>query len=124
MARKARKFLMQGNRLAISGLELAYTFHGISHAPRSVIAEKMLPEIDVLLSELHKSNYKDEKAKETQYGNGKGGYWDDYCLAMFLKGVCLRYVAYPVSKLLIVFSEATSFIGSRRRNRYQRGCQD
>lgn len=91
---------MQGNRLAIPGLELAYTFHGIEHAPRSVIAEKMLPEIDDLLSELHKSEYKDEKAKETKYGNGKGGYWDDYCLAMFLRGVCLRYVAYPVSKLV------------------------
>ena len=25
------------------------------------------------------------------------GYWDDLCLANFLLGVCLRYVAYPVS---------------------------
>jgi hypothetical protein len=24
------------------------------------------------------------------------GYWDDYCLAQFLRGVCLRYIAYPV----------------------------
>jgi len=27
------------------------------------------------------------------------GYWDDYCLATFLRGVCLRYIAYPVSHL-------------------------
>lgn len=88
---------MQGNRLALPGLELAYIFHGIAHAPRSVIAEKMLPEIDIFVSELRKYDTKNEKEKESTYGNGKGGYWDDYCLAMFLRGVCLRYIAYPVS---------------------------
>jgi len=31
--------------------------------------------------------------EKKRYGKG---YWDDYCLAMFLRGVCLRYVAYPV----------------------------
>jgi len=88
---------MQGNRLALSGLEVAYIFHGIAEAPRSVIAEKMLPEIDSLISGLQKFEDKDEKAKEREYSNGNGGYWDDYCLALFLRGVCLRYVAYPVS---------------------------
>lgn len=88
---------MQGGRLALAGLELAYIFHGIAHAPRSVILEKMLPEIDTLVSELRKFDDKGEKEKEARYCNGKGAYWDDYCLAMFLRGVCLRYVAYPVS---------------------------
>ena len=48
VARKARKFQMQGNRLALPGLEMTYIFHGIAQAPGSIIAEKMLPEIDIL----------------------------------------------------------------------------
>lgn len=61
----------------------------------------MLPEIDTLISELHKLDDEDEKEKESKYSNGKGGYWDDYCLAMFLRGVCLRYIAYPVSTTVL-----------------------
>jgi hypothetical protein len=34
-----------------------------------------------------------EKGKDAA---GETGYWDDYCLAQFLRGVCLRYIAYPV----------------------------
>jgi len=98
VARKARKYEMQGNRLALPGLELTYLFHGIANAPRSVVEEKMMPEIDALISELRKfDDNRSEKDKEAHYGNGKGGYWDDYCLAMFLRGVCLRYIAYAVS---------------------------
>jgi len=71
----------------------------------------MLPEVDGLLSKLDgaeyreseagggkgKGKWKSDKDIEKVYGGGKGGYWDDYCLAMFLRGVCLRYLAYPVS---------------------------
>lgn len=39
---------------------------------------------------------KERKKIEKEWNSGKGGYWDDYCLARFLEGVCLRYVAYPV----------------------------
>ena len=34
----------------------------------------------------------------SHYGNGHG-YWDDYALAHFLYGVCMRFIAYPVSFL-------------------------
>jgi hypothetical protein len=90
VARKARKFSQQGNRLALPALELACVFLGIAHAPRNVIINRMLPEIEKVLTKVdaHKSNPKN-------YEGGQG-YWDDYCLAQFLKGVCLRYVAYPV----------------------------
>jgi len=89
VARKARKFSQQGNRLALPALELTYIFLGIAHAPRNVIIDRMLPEIEKVSTKLdsYKSN---PKAYE-----GGHGYWDDYCLAQFLKGVCLRYVAYP-----------------------------
>jgi len=91
---------------------MAYLFLGITHAPRSVIVNKMLPEVDGLLARLDGAEYRESEAEagggkgkgkwksdkdiERAYGSGKGGYWDDYCLAMFLRGVCLRYLAYPV----------------------------
>lgn len=122
MARKARKFIAQGHWLALATLEMAYIFHGITHAPRSVIITKMLPEVDRALERLgvlvevqereaefdekpavaanakseKEKREKERKEKEKEYATGKGGYWDDYCLAMFLRGVCMRYVAYPV----------------------------
>jgi hypothetical protein len=99
-------------------MEMTYIFQGIAEAPRSIIAEKMLPEIDTVISELHKFDDGDERAKESKYSKGKGGYWDDYCLAMFLRGVCLRYVAYPVSVLVLRSRYIIKrCIGSRRRDR-------
>ncbi|TFK64860.1 hypothetical protein BDN72DRAFT_774082 [Pluteus cervinus] len=87
--RKARKFHSQG-ALTLPALELAYIFHGIAHAPREVIIGKMLPEVQSTLQKLG------EREKiEKKWNGGKGGYWDDYSLARFLEGVCLRYVAYP-----------------------------
>jgi hypothetical protein len=41
-----------------------------------------------------------EKGKEAP---AETGYWDDYCLAQFLRGVCLRYIAYPVCFITIHF---------------------
>jgi len=122
VARKARKFIAQGHRLALPALEMAYIFHGIAHAPRSVIITKMLPEVDRALERLgvlvevqereaefdekpavaenakseKEKREKERKEKEKEYAAFNGGYWDDYCLALFLRGVCMRYVAHPV----------------------------
>jgi len=90
VARKARKFLLQGNHLALSTLELAYIFLGIAHAPQEVVISKMLPEVEKVLAKLESF-----KSKPKKYEGGHG-YWDDYCLAQFLQGICLRYVAHPV----------------------------
>ncbi|KDR77972.1 hypothetical protein GALMADRAFT_224382 [Galerina marginata CBS 339.88] len=122
VARKARKFLAQNHRLALPALEMAYIFQGIAHAPRKVILRKMLPEVARTLNELGwvdeladvgstsapvsgsddsgkgttLKERKDRADVEKGYGAAKGGgYWDDFCLAMFLRGVCMRYVAYP-----------------------------
>ncbi|KAF8989351.1 hypothetical protein BDQ17DRAFT_1402144 [Cyathus striatus] len=93
VARKARKFQSQGGRLALPVLELAYLFLGITHAPAEVITKKMLPELEALLAKLD-----EHKDKPSKYENGKTGFWDDFCLAKFLQGVCLRYVAYPYTQ--------------------------
>jgi hypothetical protein len=51
----------------------------------------MIPQIENLLWRLGQS-----KEDVSGYVGGKESYWDDFCLGMFLKGVCMRYVAYPV----------------------------
>ncbi|EIW75037.1 hypothetical protein CONPUDRAFT_147567 [Coniophora puteana RWD-64-598 SS2] len=89
VARKARKFETQGGRLAVPALELAYVFLAIAHAPRKIIHEKMLPDVQALQAKL-----KEHEANPKKYENGHG-YWDDYCLAHHLEGVCYRFLAYP-----------------------------
>jgi hypothetical protein len=49
----------------------------------------MIPETDTVLKKLESF-----KANEKGYESGTG-YWDDFCLAQFLRGICMRYVAYP-----------------------------
>jgi hypothetical protein len=90
VARKAQKYEDQGHRLALAGLEFAYVFLGIAHAPRDIIKTKMLPQVDATLAKLDAC-----KGNPAQYEGGRG-YWDDLCLAHFLQGICLRYLAYPV----------------------------
>jgi hypothetical protein len=70
---------------------VSYVFLGIAHAPRRVVEDQMLPSVRALLATLGNTDKEkdNEKAK-------KSGYWDDYCLARFLEGICLRYVAFPV----------------------------
>ncbi len=53
----------------------------------------MLPQIDEMLIQLAAN-----KDDPTKYACGHG-YWDDLCLARFLEGICLRYIAYPVSHI-------------------------
>ncbi|KAH6894046.1 hypothetical protein BKA70DRAFT_1320347 [Coprinopsis sp. MPI-PUGE-AT-0042] len=89
VARKARKFESQKGRLVLPALELAYIFQAIQHTPANIILAKMMPETDSVLKKLDSF-----KSNEKGYEGGTG-YWDDFCLAQFLRGMCLRYVAYP-----------------------------
>ncbi|KAF7342328.1 hypothetical protein MVEN_01821200 [Mycena venus] len=103
VARKARKFLAQDNRLALPALEISYVFLGIAHAPRKIVEESMLPAVRGLLASLGHGSAASEKEegvgkdkeKDLKEREKAQGYWDDYCLARFLEGVCLRYVAFP-----------------------------
>lgn len=105
-ARRAEKFQEQGGRLSLAALELTYLFAGITHAPRDVVAKKMLPQVRSELKKLNASQHNPET-----WGNGKG-YWDDYCLCRFLEGVCERYLAFPVR--LGVLSPMTFIYASHR----------
>lgn len=53
----------------------------------------MLPQVETILGKLNAHERNPSKYEEGH------GYWDDLCLARFLEGVCLRYVAYPVRPL-------------------------
>ncbi|KAH8108397.1 hypothetical protein DFH11DRAFT_1634250 [Phellopilus nigrolimitatus] len=90
VARKARKFGTQGTRLLLPALEFAYMFLAIDHAPRSVLLNRMLPEVESATSNviLYVDNV-------DQYEGSGQGFWDDFCLAHLLEGVCWRFVAYP-----------------------------
>ncbi|TDL19779.1 hypothetical protein BD410DRAFT_815806 [Rickenella mellea] len=103
VARKSRKFKKQHNRLALPALEFGYFFLAIKNAPRPVIIGKMLPVIASLQSTLSQH----AEAPEG-YEGGHGGYWDDLCLASFLEGVCLRYVAHPDPDAIVDPSEKLS----------------
>ncbi|KAI6115020.1 hypothetical protein EV401DRAFT_1978191 [Pisolithus croceorrhizus] len=120
-ARKARKYLAQGNHLVLPAMELAYVFSAPSHAPQKVVLEKMIPSVREALEELgleeagggsseklisnssiesDRKRSDGEEERSTKAGNGtvksaQVGYWDNVCLARFLEGVCWRYVAYP-----------------------------
>jgi len=93
VARKARKFQSQNSRLVLPALEVAYLFLAITHAPRHVIVTRMLPDVNRALDEIHKHE-KNPKRYYPEHG-GEASFWDDWALVLFLKGVCLRYVAYP-----------------------------
>jgi hypothetical protein len=108
VARKARKCESQGGRLVLPALELAYVLHAVARAPRAVIAEQMLSRVEDVLAELGRYEGKPGEYPDRGKGSGSGTFWDDWCLARHLEGVCLRYIAYPVRAALIP-SESVQF---------------
>ncbi|KAI6030082.1 hypothetical protein EDC04DRAFT_107009 [Pisolithus marmoratus] len=121
-ARKARKYLAQGNHLVLPAMELAYVFSAIAHAPQRIVLEKMIPDVRKALEDLglaeagcetsgkpllngsaidsdrKRGDSEEEIGVKTGSGTAKStreGYWDNVCLVRFLEGVCWRYVAYP-----------------------------
>ena len=74
-------------------MELAYMFQSLSFAPRDVLLSQMFPRIESEVMRLREIAENIEKSG----GSSEKGFWDDFCLARFLEGVCWRFVAYPVS---------------------------
>lgn len=110
VARRARKFVAQGNRLALPGIELAYVLNCLGLSPRFILFEEHLNQVSQVLAELH-------AVKEPEkYGKNGDEFWDgalirlctlvsglqadllrdpDYCLAHLLRGIILRFIAHP-----------------------------
>jgi hypothetical protein len=117
VARRARKFVSQGNRLTLPGVELAYVLNCLGLSPRYILFERHLDQVSHVIAELHGIK------EPNSYGQGPDEYWDgefsrfflfsffsfrfensilsssrsssDYCLAHFLRGVILRFIAHP-----------------------------
>ncbi|BGP48328.1 hypothetical protein JCM10450v2_004200 [Rhodotorula kratochvilovae] len=88
VARRARKFVAQGNRLTLPGIELAYVLNCLGLSPRFTLFEEHLNQVSHVLAELH-------AVKEPEKYGGGDEYWDDYCLAHLLRGIILRFIAHP-----------------------------
>lgn len=70
VAKRAMKYVTQGGRLLLPGIELAYVLNCLGMAPRFALFDTHLHQISIVLSELHA--VKDEKA----YGKNGDEYWD------------------------------------------------
>lgn len=92
---KARKYIAQGNRLPLPALEFSYLWHCIGQTPVFLLVENTLTRIDEFIDELE--SYADPKS----YGTGENEYWSAYCLAFFLRGVALRFLAHPEPHTLV-----------------------
>lgn len=98
-ARKAKKFINQ-KRLLLPGIEFSYIYHCLTNAPAYSLSDNQLVEISEALQELNSVQ------DPSEYYSGADEYWDDYCLAHFLRGVTLRYIAYPEKHAKLVKSKS------------------
>lgn len=85
---KAAKFATMGH-LGLPALEFSYLWHCFSHTPAPMLIQRQLMRIDEVIDELE--GY-DSPAK---YAGGARIFYSLYCLAFFLRGVALRYAAFP-----------------------------
>jgi tetratricopeptide (TPR) repeat protein len=92
ISRKSRKFALQDNRLLLPAYEIMYMWSGFDLMPRSRI-ESCIVEFDGALKYLDAQ----QKVTEEPYKT----FFDDLCLARFLKGVASRELVIPNSQLLL-----------------------
>ncbi|KAK0570138.1 hypothetical protein OC861_000280 [Tilletia horrida] len=95
VAYKAKKFLANNNRAPLPGIEFSYLWHCIGQSPVFLLVSNSLARIDDLLDEL--STYADPGA----YGTGATEYYGALCVANFLRGVVLRFIAHPEAHTLV-----------------------
>ncbi|KAK0526742.1 hypothetical protein OC834_004696 [Tilletia horrida] len=86
-SRKSKKFKLQG-RLLTPAMELGYVFHTFSNASRKSLLEVHLPEISRALQHITTTEPHD-------YQGGAQAHLEDLCLAHFIRGVILRFIAQP-----------------------------
>lgn len=96
MARKAKKFIAQGNRLCVPLLEQAYVWNCFEIASASN-CRNILSRLDGELLHLEMCF-----SDPSQYGNPKASaasrtaeFWEDFCLVHLLRAVILMKLAFP-----------------------------
>ncbi|KAJ3354673.1 hypothetical protein HDU83_004895 [Entophlyctis luteolus] len=92
VSRKSRKFAKQGGSLLFPAYEILYFFHGLVMMGKDAL-EVIVKEADKVITEL------DEKKKRTE-NLPYETFFDDLCLALFLKAVAEREIGYPTVRTL------------------------
>ncbi|CAO1634796.1 unnamed protein product [Parajaminaea phylloscopi] len=92
---RAKKYIANGNRSALPGLEFSYLWHCMSMMPVFLMVEQTLTRIDEFIDELE--TYHDPKT----YPGGESEFYGAYCVSYFLRGVALANVAYPPPHTLV-----------------------
>lgn len=92
---KAKKYIDNGNRLALPALEFSYLWHCIGQMPIFLLVEQTLTRIDEFIDELE--SYADPRT----YPGGETEFYGAYCISYFLRGVALAHVAYPPPHTLV-----------------------
>ncbi|KAK8767717.1 hypothetical protein V5799_005500 [Amblyomma americanum] len=85
VVKKSQKFFDNGQRLTLPVVEIMYMWNSFPMIGRN---EKLLLQILGLIE-----NALPEVSREKEMDER---YVDDYCLAMLLKGVCMRYMGHPL----------------------------
>ncbi|PKI82360.1 hypothetical protein MVES1_003511 [Malassezia vespertilionis] len=85
---KALKFGRLGH-CGLPVMEFAYIWHCFEQTPVFLLMSNQLSRIDEVIDELEAIE------SPCSFGTGEADFYSLYCLAFFLRGVALRYVAYP-----------------------------
>ncbi|KAJ1986248.1 hypothetical protein H4R33_003474 [Dimargaris cristalligena] len=106
VARKARKFFMQNQKLLLPAFEMMIIWSVFNIMPRPYLW-LALSTIDEAIAQLESIAPPPESASGRNGGNGESTtadgvyYYDDLCLAYLLRGVVCRELACPTSWLLL-----------------------
>lgn len=73
VARRARKFVSQGNRLTLPGIELAYVLNCLGLSPRFVLFDVHLDQVSTVLAELHAVKDPSSYGKGHEFWDGEFG---------------------------------------------------
>ncbi|KAJ3079029.1 hypothetical protein HK102_004071 [Quaeritorhiza haematococci] len=108
VARKARKYALQNNRLLLPGHEMLYFWNGFPTMPRQVLLS-FIKQIDDIMADLdkqlqaHRANQQNSSDDDANVPYET--FYDDLCLAKFLKANAQRELGHPHSETLVPAKE-------------------
>ncbi|WFD31104.1 hypothetical protein MSPP1_002137 [Malassezia sp. CBS 17886] len=92
---KSIKFVEHPTQLGLPALEFSYLWHCLAQTPVFMLMGNQLTRIDEVID--HLETFENPAA----FGTGESDFYSLYCLAFFLRGVALRFVAYPEQHTLV-----------------------